>query len=77
VREKVSGGSKEDFHKLYCSVNITRMITLRWIRWADNVLFMGEMRNTYKILAGKPERKRLLRISMRRWENVTRSSRKN
>jgi hypothetical protein len=56
VRGKVRGGNKEDFRKLYFSVNI-RMTTLRWIRWVDNVLFMGEMRNTYKILVGKPEKR--------------------
>jgi hypothetical protein len=30
---------------------------------------MGEMRNTYKILVGKPERKRPLGILVRRWED--------
>jgi hypothetical protein len=29
---------------------------------------MGEMRNEYKILVGKPERKRPLRRSRHRWE---------
>jgi len=31
------------------------MITSRRISWAGHVAHMGEMRNTYKILARKPE----------------------
>jgi hypothetical protein len=54
------------------------MTTLRRMRWKENVLLMGEMKNTYKCLVGKPERKRLLRRSRRRWENnVVRSCGKN
>jgi hypothetical protein len=30
---------------------------------------MGEMRNVYKIFAGKPEAKRPLRRARRRWED--------
>jgi hypothetical protein len=30
---------------------------------------MGEIRNEYKILVGKPEEKRSLGIPWRRWEN--------
>jgi hypothetical protein len=30
---------------------------------------MGEMRNAYKVMVGKPERKRLLGRSRRRWGN--------
>jgi hypothetical protein len=36
--------------------NITRVIKYRRTRWAGHVAFMGEMRNVYKILVGKPER---------------------
>jgi hypothetical protein len=31
---------------------------------------MGKMRNTYKILVGKPEWKRLFGRPRRRWENI-------
>jgi hypothetical protein len=34
------------------------MIQSRRIRWVVHVVCMGEMRNSYKILAGKPEGKR-------------------
>jgi hypothetical protein len=35
-------------------------IKSRRMRWAGNVARMGEMRNTYSILVGKPEGKRPL-----------------
>jgi hypothetical protein len=31
---------------------------------------MGEMRNTYKILVGKPEEKRPIGRQRRRWEDI-------
>jgi hypothetical protein len=36
------------------------MIKLRGMRWAGNVARMGEKRNAYRILMGKPEGKRQL-----------------
>jgi hypothetical protein len=36
---------------------------------AGHVARMGEMRNAYKMLVGKPERKRPLGRSRRRWED--------
>jgi hypothetical protein len=39
------------------------------MRWAGYVISMGEMRNTYKILVGKPEGKRPLGRPKRRWED--------
>jgi hypothetical protein len=36
------------------------MITLRMMRWAGHIARMGEMRNAYKTLIVKPERKRPL-----------------
>jgi hypothetical protein len=37
------------------------------MRWAGKVARMAEMRNTYTILVGKPERKRPLGRSGSRW----------
>jgi hypothetical protein len=37
------------------------------MRWAGYVARMGEKRNPYKTLVGKPERKRPLRRSRRKW----------
>jgi hypothetical protein len=39
------------------------------MRWAGHVICMGEKRNAYRILVGKPEGKRPLGRPRRRWEN--------
>jgi len=39
------------------------------MRWTGHVAYMGEMRNAYNILVGKPEGKRPLRRTGHRWEN--------
>jgi hypothetical protein len=39
------------------------------MRWAGHVARKGEERNMYKVLVGKPEGKRLLERSRRRWED--------
>jgi hypothetical protein len=43
------------------------MIKSRRMRWAGHVARMGEKRNAYRILVGKPERKRPLGKPRRRW----------
>jgi hypothetical protein len=43
------------------------MIKSRRMRWAALVERMGEKRNTYRILVGKPEGKRPLGRPKRRW----------
>jgi hypothetical protein len=43
------------------------MIKSRRMRWARHVSRMGEKRNAYRILVGKPEGKRLLGRPGRRW----------
>ena len=53
---------------LYSSPNITRVIKSGRMRWADYVARMGEMRDIYRDLVGKPERKRPLGRPRRRWE---------
>jgi hypothetical protein len=40
---------------LYCSPSIIRMIKSRRMRWAGHVAQMGEKKNAYRILVGKPE----------------------
>jgi hypothetical protein len=40
---------------LYFSPNIIRLIKSRRMGWVEHVAHMGEMRNVYKILTGKPE----------------------
>jgi hypothetical protein len=45
----------EELHNLYYSPYIIRMIKSRRMRWVGHVVHMGEMRNAYKILVGKPD----------------------
>jgi hypothetical protein len=47
----------EELHNLYSSPSIIRMITSRRMRLAGYVTRMGENRNAYRILVGKPEGK--------------------
>jgi hypothetical protein len=48
----------EKLHNLYYSPNIIRMIKSRSMRWAGHVSRMETKRNPYRILVGKPERKK-------------------
>jgi hypothetical protein len=43
------------------------MIKSRKMRWSMNVARMGQKRNVYRILVGKPEGKRPLGRPRRRW----------
>jgi hypothetical protein len=54
---------------LYSSPDIIRQIKSRRMRWAGNVACMGERRNVYRVLVGKPEGKRPLERPRRRWED--------
>jgi hypothetical protein len=59
----------EELHNLYSSPSTIRMIKSSRMRWSGHVAQIGEKRNAYRILVGKPERKRLLRRPGRRWVN--------
>jgi hypothetical protein len=56
----------EKLHNLYSSPVIIRMTKLRRMRWAGHVTRMGEKRNAYRLLVGKPEGKRPLGRQRRR-----------
>jgi hypothetical protein len=43
------------------------MTKSRRMRWAGHVTRLGEKRNAYRILVGKPEGKTPLRTPRRRW----------
>jgi hypothetical protein len=58
----------EELHNLYSSQNIIRQIKSRRMRWTGHVACMGEEREVYKVLVGKPEGKRPLRRPRRRWD---------
>jgi hypothetical protein len=47
--------------------SIIRIIKLRRMRWAGLVARMGEKRNAYRLLVGKPEGKRPLGRPRCRW----------
>ena len=44
----------EEFHSLYRSPNIVRVMKSRILRWAGHVARMEEGRSAFKILTGKP-----------------------
>jgi hypothetical protein len=57
-----------ELHNLYSSPDIIRQIKSRRMRWAGHVARIGEGRNVYRVLMGKPEGKRPLERPRRRWE---------
>jgi hypothetical protein len=64
LMEEVAGGWRrlhnEELHTLYTSLNVMRAFKSRRMKCAGRVACMGEMRNAYNILVGKPERSRPL-----------------
>jgi hypothetical protein len=57
----------EELRDLYSSPSIIRIIKSRGMRWTGHVARMGEKRNTYRLLVGKPEGKKPLGRPRRRW----------
>jgi hypothetical protein len=70
-RDEVTGEWRrlhnKDLHDLYSSPSIIRIIKSRRMRWAGHLSRMGEKRNLYRLLVGKPEGKRPLGRPRRRW----------
>ncbi|KAJ4440168.1 hypothetical protein ANN_08306 [Periplaneta americana] len=71
-RDDVTGEWKKlhnaELH-IFSSSDIIRNIKSRRLRWAGHVARMGESRNAYSVLVGRPEEKRPLGRPRRRWEN--------
>jgi hypothetical protein len=71
-RDEVTGEWRKlrnkELHDLYSSPSksIIRIINSRRMTWAGHVARMGEKRNTYRLLLGKPEGKRPLERPRRR-----------
>jgi hypothetical protein len=61
---EVAGGWRrlhnEELRNLYTTTDIIRVVKSRTVRWTVHVERMGDMRNSYRILVGKPEGKRPL-----------------
>jgi hypothetical protein len=72
-RDEVTGDWRKlhngELHNLYSSPDIIRQIKSRRMGWARHVARMGEGRNVYRVLVGKPEGKRPLGRPRRRWED--------
>jgi hypothetical protein len=70
---EVKGGWRklcnEKLCDVYSSPSIIRIMKLQRMRWAGHVARMGEKRNAYRLLAGKPEGKIPLGRPRRRWVN--------
>jgi hypothetical protein len=68
-REEVTGEwsklHNEELRDLYSSPSIIRIIKSQRMRWAGQVAQIGEKRNAYRLLVGKPEGKRPLGRSRR------------
>ncbi|KAJ4428782.1 hypothetical protein ANN_25775 [Periplaneta americana] len=58
-----------ELQALYSSPDIIRNIKSRRLRWAGQVARMGESRNAYRVLVGRPKGKRPLGRPRRRWED--------
>jgi len=59
----------DELNDLYSSPNIVRVVKSRRMRWAGHVARMGERRDVYRVLVGKPEGKRPLGRTRHRWED--------
>ena len=59
----------EELNNLYSSPNIVRVIKSIRMRWAGHVARVGESRGVYRVLVGKPERKKPLRRPTHRRED--------
>ena len=74
-RDEVTGEWRklhnEELSDLYSLPNAVWVVKSRRMRWAGHVARMGEVRDVYRVVVGKPEGKRPLRRPRRRWEDIT------
>jgi hypothetical protein len=70
-RDEVTGEWRKlhnkELHDLYSSPSIIRIIKSRRMRLAGHVARIGEKRNAYRLLVGKPGGRRPLGRPRRRW----------
>ncbi|KAJ4434696.1 hypothetical protein ANN_23264 [Periplaneta americana] len=72
-RDEVTGEWRKlhnaELQALYSSLDIIRNNKSRCLSWAGHIASMGESRNAYRMLVGRPEGKRPLGSPRRRWED--------
>jgi hypothetical protein len=72
-RDEVAGGWRklhnEELRDLYSSPSFIRIMKSRKMKWVEHIARMGEYRNAYRLLMGKPEGRRPLGRPRRRWLN--------
>jgi hypothetical protein len=72
VTERLEKLHNEELHNLYSSPSIIRTIKSRRMRRAGHVARIGEKRNAYRILVGKPDGKIPLGRPRGKWvDNIT------
>ena len=54
---------------MYSSPNINRVVKSRRLRWVGHVARMGERRDAFRVLVGKPEEKKPVGRHRHRWED--------
>jgi hypothetical protein len=57
----------DELHSLYSSPNIVGVIKSRRMRWVGHVARMGERREIYRVLVGRPEGRRPRGRPRHRW----------
>ena len=72
-RDEITGEWRKlhnaELYALHSLPNIIRNLKSRQLRWAGHTARMEQSRNAYRVLVGKPERKRPLRRPRCRWKN--------
>jgi hypothetical protein len=70
-RDEVTGEWRklhnEELHELYSPPSNIRIMKARRMRWEGRVARIGDKRNAYRLLVGKPEGRRSLGRPRRRW----------
>jgi hypothetical protein len=67
----------DEIHSLHSSHNIVRVIKSRRMSWVGHVARIGEGRDVYRVLVGRPEEKRPVWRLMRSWpDNIKMDLRK-
>ena len=72
-REKVMEWRRlhnEELYDLYFSPNTIRVFKSRRMRWAGQVACMGDAKDAYRVLVGRPDGRRPLRRRRHRLEDI-------